>query len=375
VRLKEDIKKGLIRAGMRLMARRSGISSGVPREKEAKTIALWQFSGLGDMLLATPVIRALHNRWPQAKIYIWCSHPHAAEFLCRFPNVQGVHAIPIFDFDARTLLHKGVRRRLETILNEMREQTPDVLVNLHVPAMLDWWFVEWWLIRKMRIPFSLGFNPRFIRQRSVFDVSLNASVRDHTHYTVLYQRLLEQAGIECDKRTEFPMSDVERENAVKLLADCNISGNRQVCMHIGGNRLKMEGKLWPVERFVELAERMVGEGLVPVLVGVQQERDLGERLCASVPACVNLIGCTQMGEMAALIGMVSGFIGHDSGPFHVAVAMGVPCVAICGRSDAEPEYLNYNLGPVSVIVAPTPELISVDAVLTAAMRQINMRES
>jgi len=37
-------------------------------------------------------------------------HPHMAEFLCLFPNVKSVHAIPIFDFDACTLLHRDVRK-------------------------------------------------------------------------------------------------------------------------------------------------------------------------------------------------------------------------------------------------------------------------
>jgi len=72
--------------------------------------------------------------------------------------------------------------------------------------------------------------------------------------------------------------------------------------------------------------------------------------------------------MAALISMSNGFIGHDSGPFHVAVAVNTPCVAICGRPDAESEYLNYNRETVVVLSASSPDLITVDAVFDSAMR-------
>jgi len=337
-------------------------------------IALWQFGGLGDMLLATPVIRALAEAWPDAEVYIYCSHPQFGDFLRRFPNVKGIYAFPVYDFDARTLLHADVRRRLRAIRDDMRAVAPDMLINLHVPAMLDWWAVEWWLVRQIKADIALGFNPRFIRRGSVFQVSLNAAARDGTHYTSLYRQLLKNAGIESDPRTVFPLSDADREKAKQMLAEHGISDQRYVCMHVGGKRLKLEGKMWPVERFAELARRLISAQLIPVLIGVQSEQDMGAALCAAVPDCVNLIGCTQMTEMAALIALADGFVGHDSGPFHIAVSVATSCVVICGRPDAEPEYLKYNHDSVTVLTASSPESISIDTVFAAAIRLIAARE-
>jgi len=337
-------------------------------EIEVRRIAVWQFGGVGDMLLATPVIIALQKAYPDARIHVWCSTPAFADFLRHFPNVKKIHAFPVYDFDSRTLLRQPVRRKLREQLTDMQAISPDLLINLHVPALLDWWAVEWWLIARLPDCRSLGFNPRLMHDSSVFNVSMNAAARDGTHYPVLYQHLLYEAGIDADVRTVFPFTEQELVNARALLARQSLNGGqRPVCMHIGARRLQMEGKMWPLERFAELAARLVEQNFIPLITGVASEREMAEALCDSVHACRNLAGCTSIGEMAALISLADLFIGHDSGPFHIAAAVGTPCVAICGRPDAEPEYLNYGRDDVAVLTADAPEEIAVDEVFSRAV--------
>ena len=363
------VKQLFLRSFMHYQAGTSATPSLAPAGSEVRNIDVWQFGGVGDMLLATPVIRALGCAYPDAAIRVWCSDPVFAGFLGRIPKVEHIDRFPVYDFDARTLFRHAVRTSLQAIRDEMRAIEADVVVNLHIPALLDWWAVEWWLIRQLQPRYALGFDPRFIQHGSIYQASLNASVRDGLHYTKLYGRLMDVAGIPCDERTEFPLRDSDRERASELLAEHGLATvRRRVCLHIGGRRLKVEGRMWPVERFADLASRLLANDMVPVLVGVQNERPMGEQLCDKVPECINLIGCTNLDEMAALVSLADGFVGHDSGPFHVAVAVGTPCVAICGRPDAEPEYLNYERDDVAALIADAPELISTDAVMQQAMR-------
>jgi len=355
---------------MRRMAMAAG--SNVIKLGAPCRIALWQFGGLGDMLLATPVIRALQQAWPEADIHIWCSHPQFAEFLLRFPNVKHVHAFPVYDFDTRTLLHADARSRLRGILEAMRADVPDMLVNLHVPALLDWWAVEWWLVRQLDTNLSLGFDPRFIKYKSVFRFSLNVMARDNTHYTSLYRQLVEKAGVTVDENTLFPLEGVDKTKAELLLIRHKVGlGQRFICLHVGGRRLKVEGKMWSIENFSELARRLIDVGLIPVLIGVQSEQGMGEELCAIAPDCINLIACTNIAEMGALIALADGFVGHDSGPFHIAVAVNTPALAICGRPDAEPEYLKYDKRDVAVLIADSPQAILVDDVFIQVMALLN----
>jgi len=357
---------------LRLLMRRMTSVRGSMSHKEIRTIALWQFGGIGDMLLATPVILALEKAFPEVSIHFWCSNPSFASFLQRFKSLKSIHLFSVYDFDSRTLLRSHMRAKLRQIGDAMAEQKPDMLVNLHVPALLDWWAVEWWLIKRLAVPYSLGFDPHFLENASIFNVSLNAARHDSVHYTRLYQLLLQASAIDCEQRTVFPLFDADKKKVVTLLAKQGIAvGSHYVCLHIGGRRLKVEGKMWSIEYFSELARCLIDAGLRLILIGVQSEHEMGKILCEAVPDCVNLIGCTQIQEMATLISMSDGFIGHDSGPFHVAVAVGTPCVAICGRSDAEPEYLQYNLQSVVALTASSPDKISVNAVVDAAWSVFN----
>jgi len=360
------IKQSLLRMLMRRMA--TGRPGSNVKSRKVENIFLWQFGGVGDMLLATPVIQALHTAYPTAAIHVWCSTPCFAGFLLHLPGVEKIHAFPVYDFDSRTLLRLAMRRELSNLLSSMQAMSPDLLINLHVPALLDWWVVEWWLVARLPGCRTLGFDPRFLHDASVYDVSVNAAARDDTHYPVLYQQLLGEAGIDADIRTIFPFTGQELVNARALLARQDLNADqRPVCMHIGARRLQMEGKMWPLERFAELASRLVEQNFIPLITGVDSERDMAEVLCDSVHVCRNLAGCTSIGEMAALISLSDLFIGHDSGPFHIAAAVGTPCVAICGRPDAEPEYLNYGRDDVAVLTADAPEEIAVNDVFSRAV--------
>jgi len=331
--------------------------------EDVKKIAVWQFGGLGDMLLATPVIVALSEKYPQADICVWCSYPQFAIFLRQFPSIKKVQLFPIYDFDIRTLLSVKKRQKLKKITGDMQAQHIDILVNLHIPKLLDWWAVEWFVLAKIKPFYTLGFDPKFIRG-SIFDISLSTSFLKGMHYTKAYQQLLTKAGIGCDKNTHFPISQSEKERASLLL--CSVENKPWVCLHMGGRRLQFEDKMWEMENFSVLAKKLVNDGMIPVLIGVESEQEMGDVLCENIHQTINLIGKTSMGEMAAVVGEANLLIGHDSGPFHIAVAVQTPVVVICGRPDAEPEYLKYDNDNVVVLTGSTPQKISVEQVYQAA---------
>jgi len=330
---------------------------------EVKNIAVWQFGGLGDMLLATPVLSALASKFPDADIHVWCSHPQFADFLLRLPQVQSVTPFPVYDFDTRTLEKKQVRYALNTCVAAMQRQKVEVLVNLHRPKLLDWWMVEWQVMAYLKPALSLGFQPNDI-QGSLLDVSLPENIVPTQHYTQSYQQLLQQADISCGRQTYFPIIEEEKQAASEMLS--TVAEKTWFCLHMGGRRLALEDKLWSVESFLELTQQLVQDGFTPVLLGVESEAGIGQDLCDEVPQTLNLIGKTNMGEMAAVVAQAPLLIGHDSGPFHLAVAVQTPVVVICPRHDAEPEYLDYAVANVHILRGDNPDAIDVIAVHKAA---------
>jgi len=330
--------------------------------EDVRNIAVWQFGGVGDMLLATPVLQALAKKYANANIYVWCSYPDFAAFLRRLPQVQGIDSFKIYDFDLRSLRKPDSRNQLLHIMTEMKKQGVDLLVNLHHPRQLDWWAVEWLVLSQLKPRFALGFSPDAV-QGSILDTWLPSSMVTKQHYTVTYQQLLANIDVQSDRQLCFPVNEQEQAQAQALL---EAVPDTRVCLHMGGRRLRMENKMWDVARFMDLAKRLLADGMTPVLIGVESEAEAAETLLAQVPQAVNLVGQTSLGSMAAVIGQSKLLIGHDSGPFHIAVAIQTPVVVICGRPDAEPEYLQYEQDDVVVLTADSPQQIAVDDVYQAA---------
>jgi heptosyltransferase-2 len=90
-------------------------------------------------------------------------------------------------------------------------------------------------------------------------------------------------------------------------------------------------KRWPAERFAAVAARVVGDGAAVVVLGNASERDLGEVVVAGLGRrAVNAAGLTSVREAMALMTRCRHLVTNDSGPMHLAAALGVPVTAVFG---------------------------------------------
>jgi ADP-heptose:LPS heptosyltransferase/GT2 family glycosyltransferase len=132
------------------------------------------------------------------------------------------------------------------------------------------------------------------------------------------------------------------ERAEALLADAGWRGEETVVVHLerGGR-----WKIWPPERFEELVGRLIGAGKKVFLVGGRADRPLARAMARRVGAgCESLHGSIDSGTLAALLGRVALFIGCDSGPAHVAQAVGCRAVLLFGGTES------WRWGPLPKLV-------------------------
>jgi lipopolysaccharide heptosyltransferase I len=96
-----------------------------------------------------------------------------------------------------------------------------------------------------------------------------------------------------------------------------------------------DSKRWPVERYAEVARHLASRGVPSVVTwGGAQEQAWAETIVANSRGAALLAPPTTLVELAALLRRAKVFVGSDTGPLHLAAALGTPCVALFGASSA-----------------------------------------
>ncbi len=151
-----------------------------------------------------------------------------------------------------------------------------------------------------------------------------------THRVDRYLELLRPLGIE-QPRVEFGLP--VPANAQALAADFVTRAE----LHGGFAALNpgagWDSKRWPTERFADVARHLAHLGLKSVVTwGGQLERDYAEFIVAQSRGTAILAPSTSLLELAALLQKARLFVGSDTGPLHLAAALGTPCIALFGAS-------------------------------------------
>jgi ADP-heptose:LPS heptosyltransferase len=183
-------------------------------------------------------------------------------------------------------------------------------------------------------PFRAGFD--WSRGRMRRRLAYNRTVRvdpaayEGAHITEHYLSLLSPAGVPVATRAvSLAVSPADLDTAAAMLAGMNFAGRPVVLLHPGSSS---RFRLWPADRFARTADRVQRElGAAVVLVGgpsdLAQMREIG-RLAATPVASIE--PPVPIARLAALLARASAVLCHDSGPMHIATAVGTPVVALLG---------------------------------------------
>jgi asparagine synthase (glutamine-hydrolysing) len=307
---------------------RAAAVSPAPRPQTAAPssprILLVLVAGIGDFVLATPALRALRRGYPGARLTLLTS-PHV-ESLAR--TCADVDEVLTFDMGAaRTGWPRAWRLGRETAAI-LRARGFDTAVNLYGVRTLAGALRMWMLLRSVGARRTVG---RWSGGRGWF---FDVRVVDLDHEVDAQLAVAAALGAEAaGDWPELRITDAARTAAAAALRGAGLApGVPYIVLNVGSRR--PEARL-PVARAVELLRRLRRVCDVPVVLpGAHDEGELIAAICAEAPGrVIDLAGKVDLLGLTALLQGARAVVTTDSGPMHMATAVGVPVIVLFGPAD------------------------------------------
>lgn len=345
----------------------AGRQPGAGRDPGAlRRIALIKLSSLGDVVHALPVAHALRSRWPRCEL-TWVVERREQEILAGNPDLD--HVVAVDTRLWRREFHRpagaqAVIIKLRGLVRRLRSGRFDIALDLQ-----GLW-KSGVITRLTRAPVRVGFALRHCRERAnaLFTNHRVAFPSEATHVVEENLALLQALGFDLSaaRKPSFPIgSDATAEQVIaRYLEEEGLKPETPlVAFHPGSGK---NGKRWAIEAYRRLGDELAPRlGARVLLCWGPGEEPLARAIGHGMHTPPLIPPPTSIREMVALLRRVTLVIGGDTGPIHVAAALGVPTVGLFGPTSAR---RNGPYGPRTAYVQSATgrmDDIGVEAVLAA----------
>ena len=373
---------------------------------ENAQILIIKMAGIGDLLLATPALRALRETYPHAHIDLLVT-PDSAGILNGWQVIDRIIVLDkyLFDYPQQFLTRPHNLLRLKPLWRDLRDGHYDAVLLLHHLTLPFGRLKHQLLLRATGAQWRVGLD-------NGHGWFLNVRVKDNgfgaMHEAEYYLAVAGAVGAKTkDKRLVVPLSEADHRQAWQLLYEHETPQNIRhpiIAMHPGSGGYST-ARRWAPERFAQLADTLYsGVGGQLLLLGGPEEAELHQHIIDMMHSEMSVRSMAGKGSIkvtAALLEQVDLFIGNDSALVHLAVAAGTPTVAIFGLTNAQAwgPFADEKAGQQALIVRlnlpcmpcfyrghdlGTPEgcatrdclaLLGVDPIATAARRLLTKTKS
>lgn len=283
-----------------------------------KRILIARLDRIGDVMLSTPVIRALRDAWRDSYIAMMV-RPYAREIVEGNPYLDEVI---IYDKDRSC---KGIAANYKFI-RQLKERKFDIAIVLHPTNSSH---IMLWLAG--------------IQERVGYDKKLGKLLTKRIPHTKQFGMkheidysldILRYIGIAPAVRELYmPVNSISERKIEGILKEEGVKASDiLIAINPGAS---CASKRWSIGSFADTANALAEKhGARIAVISGEADKYLGDKLVSSIKGrCINLSGRTTVGDVASLLRRCNLFISNDSGPVHVGCAVGVKVIAIFGRSD------------------------------------------
>jgi len=292
-------------------------------QPEFRKIMVRATNWIGDGVMSLGALQALRGRFPSAEIVV-VSKPWVSEL---YQNLASVNRQIIYNPEKE---HRGPVGFWK-LTQSLRKEGFDAAILLQNA------FHAAWMAWCARIPVRIGYA-RDGRGFLLTDAIVPPPPAVYGHQTKYYLQMLFRAGLidDADRGPEphLVVQDAEMEWARRHLARNGLGGPR-VLVGINPGAFFGPAKRWLLSRYAQVADRLIGALHADVIIfGSKAERPLAEEIARGMKHTpLILSGDTSLRQLIALLAQCRVVITNDSGPMHLAAALGLPVVAVFGSTD------------------------------------------
>ena len=314
------------------------------RSRDFSRILLIKLSAVGDVVHTIPVLNKLRRRYPNAQLD-WLVTPAIAELLQHHPAISNV--IP-FTRKGQGLSAIAALTDYARLAAKLRAVRYDLVVDMHGQIRTAL------LARATGAPARVGFGRPRAEVWQASERTFPEQTRKHAWQGaregswLAYTHAIPVPTLEMHAVDRYlnvgPLLDLddspadfsfpippEADGRIEALLDYYEIAKAKIVVMAPGTI--WETKQWRREAFAEVARHFLQKGFAVTLIGSERERAVCSEVAALAPGTVNLGGETTLSELAALIRRATICVTNDSGPMHLAVALGRPVISIFGPTD------------------------------------------
>jgi len=271
----------------------------------------------GDIVLTTPLVRALYERFPGAYL-AFCSTPAGVRLLA---GLSYLDRLIVYDKHGH---ERGITGLIKTVM-QLRSERFDIVFSVHRSMRTAL------LLRLAGIPVRVGFA----QSSGSFFYTLTVSREPALHETERNLSLLKPFGVDPGEVSKKPVLPVTGEEANHVFGQLGVGLPR------GGGPLVIvaPGSVWGTKRwlsvrFARLIDLLTADYQAQIIVvGSALDRGQADQVIAQCKSPVlDLVGMTDLRQLCALIRKADLLVTGDSAPMHIAWAFDIPTVAIFGAT-------------------------------------------
>ena len=303
-----------------------------------RALVILAHGGIGDVILATPVLKSLREEL-SLKFLAMLVSPYAADILSENPYIDEIIPDKAPDNDKE-------RAPFFYLLNKIKSYNFDIVLVLWSTARFAW------MVYLSGIPVRVGQDFRLLYSfLYTKKVRLRTVLEDReSHWVDCLMDFAREAGAGMtEPELCLPVNKFFRDEISDLLGSNGIYEKDLLAGFHPGRGLSLSD--WPCENFAAIADAIQREtGAKLVITGGKNEREFVSTIEASMKIkALNMAGKLSLKELIALIKRCNVFISMDSGPMHIAAACKTPTVAIFAlKSDLPPRWKPYKCDHIIV---------------------------